>query len=210
MVDLHSVAKKFKKSRRGRPKPALQSTEVKYHSVDLATILPSIADSWLLTDLTYLANSTDIISRLGRRVLWTSFHIIGTLVGGQSNLVTDDSYNTVRFILFSGVPGLATADFAGLGINNEVRVGTHGINRILFDSWVTLEVPASDSTGYIPAVRTVNRRSRFRLRSYYDQSGADYATGGVSLYLIAVSDSAAVSNPGFTTGKVTVTFCDML
>lgn len=181
----------------------------KFKSTDLNTLFGSIDDSWIIQDLVNITNTTDVTGRWTRKIRLLKFQLQGLLVGGQSNLVTDDAYNGVRIVLFEGAPGLASVDFAGFDQNVHLQPGISGITRIFMDRMIALRVSAPDSTGYVPACTTVSFSRGVHTICVFDQSGAAYPAAGASLYLAMISDSAAVSNPGFTIGHFTLTFIDV-
>lgn len=181
----------------------------KFKSTDLNTIFGSISDSWIIQDLVTITNTTDVSGRWTRKIKLLRFQLQGLLVGGQSNLATDDAYNGVRLVLFEGAPGLATVDFAGFDQNVHLQPGISGITRVLMDRMIALRVSAPDSVGYVPACTTVSFSRGVNTVCIFDASGLITPAAGSSLYLTMISDSAAVSNPGFTIGHVTLTFVDV-
>jgi hypothetical protein len=148
----------------------------------------------------YTACGTDISQRIGRAVVLKSLHVKGLLVGGQNNLVTDDSYNVMRIAVFVGRSGLVTADWAARDINDPLLPGVDGVVEVLVDRFIRLQVPAADSVGYIPATANVDIVRALNCECLYGDSAISYPEGGLSLYFAMCSDSAAASHPGFTSG----------
>lgn len=172
----------------------------KRRQVALVDDFSAIGASWNILDVPYTACGTDIGNRIGRVINLRRFFLRGMLVGGQSNLVTDDSYNTVRMVCFVGRAGLVTADWAARNIDDPVLPGVDGVKQVLVDRVITLQVPALDSTGYIPATKHVAWETNLSLQVEYGEAAASVPAGSDSLYLALVSDSAAAPNPGFTVG----------
>jgi len=182
----------------------------KYTATALTGSFSSVGATWIIKDCTTLAGGTDITERLGRKVRFSGLGIQGLLVGGQSNAVSDDPYNAFRLIAFIGKPGLVTADWAAFTINSHLVAGQHGVKVIMVDRLINLRVYGADSTGYIPATAKVDIKTRFSRLGLYDQDASDEVTAGDAIYIACISDSAAVSNPGFTSGHFYVTFEDGL
>lgn len=131
----------------------------------------------------------------------------GSLHGGQSNLVTDDNHNTVRLLLVRGVPStMATALGASLTLSSAPinAENISGVTEVLYDQTVELPSPGPDSTGYMPALKHV--KTYIPVNRYFT-----FHSTGLSddcVVLAAVSDSTAVSHPGFTSGWLDVLFTD--
>jgi hypothetical protein len=182
----------------------------KYNATALSAAFGSISDEWIIQDCSYLQAGTDLVRRLGRKVRITGFGLQGLLVGGQSNLETDDAYNNVRLVIFIGTTSMASGDWSSLSISNHIVPGQTGVTRVLFDRTYALKVHAPDSTGYVPACKAFNLHIPVTVNVLYNTDAQAYASGSLSLYFALVSDSSAVSNPGFTSGHWYIQFADIL
>lgn len=189
------------------PIPAeIEGKEVKFYSEALTSYFASVSTTTVFRDLfAYIAQGTDINNRLSRSIKSEWVVIRGTLMGGQSNLATDDNRNSFRVSLVEVVPGTSPSGF-GLSTVPDVRL-TAGFQRIVWDKVIELESPGKDSTGYMPAIVPFSLKIPYRKLMRYTTSSTAPTTGS-TLMLIASSDSAVASNPGFVDGTWTVFFTD--
>lgn len=183
-------------------------TEVKYIGSVLTGNFASVSTAGALQDLgTNIAEGSEMNQRVGRTITLRSLDVFGTLLGGQVNLVGDDSHNTVRIVVFEGQPGLVAA-----GINWTLNTVAdprtiNGCSRILSDRFYKLVSPGRDSTGYVPAEQLV--KFSVPLSGQMIFSGAAAGTqSGRTIYMYMVTDSAGVPNPGFSTGVASLSWYD--
>ena len=184
--------------------------------VALTTSMGSITTTWNEISLCdTIAVGADLNHRVARKIAVTSFYLDGVLSGGQSNLATDDRFNTIRFILGlwrSRVP-CATE---GLNISSMINKSGFGFTggvsliRKYRDFKVILSTPGADSTGYLPAVRKFKIYVKFR-RPITISFPATTATTTQDKYLIlsVISDSVAPPNPGFISGTYSISWFDI-
>lgn len=183
---------------------------------NLTASIGSITSSWNEIDLCdNIATGVDIGQRIGRKIAINSFYLDGVLQGGQSNLAADDAFNTVRFVLGlwrSQAPCALSGLDIGSMINKSGYSATGGVSLIrkYRDFKVILASPGADSTGYLPAVRKVRIYVKFR-RPITISFPATAATTTQSMFLIlsVISDSVAIPNPGFISGRYTLTWHDI-
>jgi hypothetical protein len=181
--------------------------EVKLYTYSLSDIFGSVSTSpsqqCLVSDI---AQGTDLSNRVGRSIRALTVDWDGTLVGGQSNLSTDDKYNTVRMIVWLGVavyigtPGFSVGGYVDPRYFRQVQ-------KVLFDKKYTLKSFARDSTGYMPAVLHVKDSVKLSLPVDFAGSTTDTECGLVP-YVTIVSDSSASPSPGFTSGSLALRFTD--
>lgn len=181
---------------------------LKRRQTDASTVFSSVGTSWIIEDIPLTSAGTDIANRIGRAIRLRRFLLRGMLLGGQSNAISDDSFNAFRIVLFVGRAGLVTADWAARSIDDPVFPGVDGVERVYHDVIYNLQVPALDSTGYIPATRAIDLNFNLNQLVLYGESGATVPSGSLSLYLAMVSDSGLASNPGFTSGYQVLFFRD--
>lgn len=183
-------------------------TEVKHFARGLSANFSSVSTICSTLDLASLITAgTGYDQRVGRSCYIKGLVVEGTLHGGQSNLVTDDNHNTVRIIAVRGVPAVVatslTASFtlSYAPINGETL---SGVKEVLFDQQYELPSAGPDSTGYMPSIKHV--KTYIPINRYFT-----YYSGGPSddtVFLSMVSDSTAVSHPGFVSGWLDVLFAD--
>lgn len=184
--------------------------------ITLTSSIGSINSSWNEIDLcSNIVIGTDVGNRIGRKIAINSFYLDGVLQGGQSNLATDDAFNTVRFVLGlwrSQTPCALNGLDIGSMINKSGYGSTGGISlvRKYRDFKIILSTPGADSTGYLPAVRKVRIYVKFR-RPINITFPATSTTTIQSTYLIlsVISDSVAIPNPGFISGRYSLTWHDI-
>lgn len=185
-----------------------RSTELKHFSRVLTTNFASISTTATALDLAALiTQGTDWTNRIGRSVFIQGVYVEGTLHGGQSNLVTDDNHNTVRLVVASGLPTTMAASFVSAftlsqyPVNAEILVGCQHVH---LDKSIELPSPGPDSTGYMPSIK--HFRAYVPINKYVTYG--NIAPSDVTTCLVAVSDSSAVSHPGFVTGAFDILFTD--
>jgi hypothetical protein len=144
-------------------------------------------------------------NRIGNAISPKFLTVNGNLVGGQVDGIADDTRNTFRMVVALGTPGLA---FAGLAPGSLLitRIMS-GLKKVLYDKEYSLESPGRDTVGYMPAQRSIT----FTVPLQQVLSFTGNAAGTVSCltyYLVMVSDSGTVPNPGFTNGSATMFFTD--
>lgn len=184
--------------------------EVKHNASPLASSFSSIGGAWVEVDLTNIAQSVTQVTRVGDHIRAKSFSLNGVLVGGQSNLATDDNRNIVRIVLAwwdsSSATPLATN---GATIDSRIQSDElfgKGLLKMIYNKTVVLTSSGRDSTGYMPAQRFVKIwKKLYRYVSYSNVTGT---TAGQKLILSMISDSAVVSHPGFVQGNYFFKFTD--
>lgn len=164
--------------------------------------LASVSSTGVLINLfSAVAQGTDLNQRVGRSIQTLSYNLFGTLVGGQTNLATDDKINTVRIVFFEAAVGTlvsAVNSAWGLSIPADPRYAP-GVTRVLRDELFTLTSLGRDSVGYMPASTTINMTGSYTKRLMYTSAAAN-SISGTCLFLFMISDSVAVPSPGFTSG----------
>lgn len=144
-----------------------------------------------------IAAGVDSNARIGRRIRVFRVGFQGTALGGQTNSVADDPYNAMRIVIITCVPGFTWA--GGLNVNQFIDPRYHaGLFDVLHDQTFTLRTNAKDSTGYIPAAKTVRINISCNTCLEYNSTSAA-APVGREIRAYCVSDSSAVSHPGFST-----------
>jgi len=191
--------KKSRKSRRsGRSRKTglvLVNTR-KYVSSNLETNFASVGTTWIVEDVCQIAGGTDMVNRIARRCHLTKGHLALTIAGGQSNLVTDDVYNAVRFVVVLASDTLVAADWANILLRTPPIIGLWPkVRRFLIDKTVVCSVYGPDSVGYVEKV--IRRETTFPVNLTLDWDGTGATDhSSTTLYFAMITDSAAVSHPG--------------
>jgi len=149
--------------------------------------------------------------RIGRSIQITEIELKGVLMNGVSNLITDDNRNLFRLVI--GIWDNSTTPCQAVPVLMWEKV-TKALNsegnimRILYDKTFSLCAVGRDSTGYLPMTRNVYYKKRFKpaLKITWSDDTSDYPDK--RLVVSMMSDSAAVSNPGFITGFLNLSYND--
>jgi hypothetical protein len=155
----------------------------------------SISNSWIIADLLSVSQGVTETTRTGNRIMVDSIHIHGTLVGGCSNSVADDVYNTVRLLVIVGSESLVSGDWTFNANVPALRNTMPKTRKILYDKYITVSTYSTDSTGYIP--RTARIDKQIKINRPFNFEATDGTHTSDSLYICMISDSSAVPNPGF-------------
>lgn len=182
--------------------------EIKFYAYQAATQFGSVPSTGTLVNIPdQIVISGDVNGRTGRITSLIDFEIDGILEGGQTNLATDDKENTLRIIVFDGVPGMTVGGLPALSTTADPRY-VNGLKHVYFDEYIKLTSPSPDSTGYMPACLHYKRLTRLNRIQRYNGTGIG-ATDSVTLYMYIISDSNLVSHPGFTSGRLTLRWSDL-
>jgi hypothetical protein len=169
--------------------------ERKYYQTTLGA-LSSVGTTVLSRSLASLVGAgAGSNQRIGQAISATAVDLIGTLVGGQSNLVSDDSYNTVRISLVEGFPGTSPSGWNVASILDPRYFVS--MNKVWYDQKFSLKSPGRDSTGYMPAVREFKIRILLPRVPFLYTDVAGNTLKNSELYLCMVTDSSLAPNPGF-------------
>lgn len=185
--------------------------ETKTYWYDLTTH-NSIGTTWHMQAL-FPDISASFAGIIGKKYALVGIRLTGTLVGGQSNLGTDDQWNHVRIVAceMTGAARNIPVNMPTLtwGIKTPIRLKspvmpsdgtTVYIKRKLFDKTYKIVSPGRDSLGYMQGTREVSIYKRFKrpLVLEYETNGQANPTSYVQVCF--VSDSLAVPSPGFASG----------
>ncbi len=121
--------------------------------------------------------------------------------------MADDPYNAVRFTLV-----VARVGFSGTGftVNYPLdnRVNT-GLIKVLYDKTCVIRPYAKDATGYIPSAEEFEMDISCSVPIEYSSAAASTPVTQ-SIFLVVVSDSVAVVNPGFASAStLSMEFSDL-
>jgi hypothetical protein len=181
--------------------------ELKYFSTGLNSIFPSVnTTAQKFSCCSSVVQGSDVNQRVGRAVTAHSLRISGVIVGGQSNVALDDSFNTIRIAVLCGTPNLICTGFGVSGVLDTRSVAF--LNEVLYDRVLVKTVPGRDSTGYIPWTHEFNLILPLN-HLHLTYTGAGPYMSNVDIQMWMVTDSAAVPNPGFVSGTVTFIYSDI-
>jgi hypothetical protein len=173
----------------------------------LASTFPSINTSWSVFEPTNnIRLGTDYNARLGRYVYLEKIRVSGTLVGGQSNLSSDDSRNVVRIVVAITGDAFTSSSLSGLSLSSPItNMNVTGLLRVLQDRTVNLRVFGSDSVGYVPSQQLLDMVIPVSQNVIYNDS-----VGGFSpvpqINIFVISDSSLSPSPGFVSGYIQTFF----
>jgi hypothetical protein len=187
----------------------VKGKEAKLTTFAMHTNFASVGTAALIASMTGpLSAGTDNVHRIGNVIRTTEIGFNGTLVGGQSNVIADDPYNSVRVLVLEGNTALLTTNVALFTMSAVISPATiPGLRQIHYDKICDLVPPGRDSTGYMPAVRVFNWSKKISRQIAYTGAAAntDYLN---SFCIVMVTDSAIVPHPGFENGSAFVNFVD--
>lgn len=185
-----------------------QNVETKLNTGALITNFSSIDNTWTELNLTDIATGDDVSARTGREIKISAVNIDGVMVGGQSNSVADDNINAVRVVLgLWEISTPLTTNNAGLSsvIWPKSSYGANLVKKYM-DKTIILRSSGVDSTGYMPAVMRLKKFIKMRRPITYNNTTS--TSSNQFLMLSMKSDSSAVPNPGFVSGRWEVYFQD--
>lgn len=188
-----------------------RDTENKFGNLNLTANFSSVGSAWVEYEVTNIPQGSVISQRTGNQIRLRGYYVGGTIVGGQSNLASDDNRNTLRIVIAlwdsSNATPLTTngADLNSL-IAKETSAGK-GLVKKYVDTIIELRSPGRDSTGYLPAMRYFKKFLKLH-NTLIRYSGAGSTTAQRKLIISMVSDSLVISHPGFTQGRHTLYYED--
>lgn len=189
--------------------------ETKFLIFPMVSVFPTIPNSWQYF-IPSIAQGTSIFGqRLGRKLAIRGYSLVGTLIGGQSNLATDDKVNTVRFVTGLCSSSFATPASTPLSLINFddpiLRVGSMaqaGL-KLFKDRYMELKTAGRDSTGYLPAMKRFFFKHKFKKDYVIEYADDTATTPNRNIFIAFRSDSALAPSPGFTNGFLKVWYKDI-
>lgn len=200
----------FKQVKKIVKKEIANEVETKLLTQNTSTTFNSIGTSWVELECTGLSQGDTQGTRDGNQITLKGLRLTGVLVGGQSNLATDDNRNFVRIVVAlwdskSATPLQTNGCTSSALLSDKVATGT-GLIKKYYDKIHLLPVAGRDSTGYIPSMKYIKKFFKFNRKINYQSTVAGSAQN--KLIISMISDSGAVSNPGFVQGDITTYFDD--
>lgn len=178
----------------------------------------SISNAWHELNLTTLSQGSGKTSRIGTVIHVKSLEIRGVVTGGMQAAVGDDPWNVLRIVLgkYNSPDVNNPLTTAGVGMESICRAdwlnaGGRLVKKYM-DKYVVLDTIGGNNaaTGYIPKQRIFKYYKKFKPGDLTIKWNADAgdSTSQTKLILSMISDSAAVTHPGFTHGYWCMTFED--
>jgi len=171
-----------------------------YSEVNVVTNYSSIGSAaWIVNDVVQIAAGTGEQERNRSAIKVGTIHFNGTLVGGQSNSVADDAYNTVRVMIVRASESLVAADWNAVSLNDPpLRIAFPKIREILSDKRYVISSYGPDSVGYM--VRAMDTKCTVPVNdTFYWYTSAATTHENESIFLCMRSDSGVAPNPGYVT-----------
>jgi len=184
-----------------------RGSELKQKVYALTTNFSSVSTAGQQYDIgSTIGQGLEIDQRIGRAIRAVKVSLTGTMVGGQTNSVTDDRRNTVRLCLLLAESVSTFTYTVSDVLDPRLRPG---LVRVLYDRVFELVTPGGDSTGYIPATKEMHLSIPINKIMTFGQAAAGAAAASpYSLFLYVVSDSAGVPHPGFVDGNMVLSYTD--
>jgi len=193
-----------KTSARRKNMPRMR-TELKYLETDIASEFASVSTSGTQVELlNNITQGTNFYHRIGNKIFLKHIILSYHIVGGQSNLGTDDAYNVVAVRLLE-TPGATTPNIPP--VCGVVTPQSTKALSVLYSDEYRLLSRCPDDTGYMPATRYQHCLIPINRVYTWNQDEGD-AYPMKRIYLQIVTDSAIASNPGLSVGKITIFFFD--
>ena len=196
-------------------KAIVAKAEKKMNMFELNTNFSSVSGTWVEETWAPQYGST-AASRIGNKIAITELSFQGVLVGGQANTVTDDNRNWVRIVLgiWKNPSSTGFSTHTVLNLNSfpsSLQIDKQTQPTLLYkiyDRTHVLTSPGRDSTGYLPPQQFVSCTHRFKSPVVVTWDAMS-SIPDKQWFLSMVSDSAAVPNPGFTSGSLKITWIDI-
>lgn len=197
-------------------KALAKHTEDKFTSSNLA-YLNSIGSAWIEAVQGNPSQGIDKNTRIGNMIKIKSWYLNGVLAAGANGNLADDPYNVVRVVLgvYSGVATSTPLQTAGLTIDSVIRTDWQNARGTLikkiFDRYIPLTVTGTEKgggDGYTPDLKRVKLYHKFKkpLTIQWNDNSNNYPNQ--KLILSVISDSLAVTSPGFVAGYQVCNFED--
>nr|UOF80228.1 capsid protein [Cressdnaviricota sp.] len=190
--------------------------EDKYNIIDMtAGGLTSIPSTWVEVNGVNPAQGIAKNQRIGTKIRVKSIEVNAVLAQGSGSVLTDDPYNIMRIVIgkYTGQTATPLAT-AGITMHQPIKKDWTDARGTLIqkyvDRYVPLEVQSTEKgggDGYTPALKSFRYYKRFKnfVITYNDDTN-NYPNQ--RLIMSVISDSGAVTNPGFVAGYTVVRYED--
>lgn len=192
------------------------ATEDKFNIINMtAGGLTSIPSTWVEVALCNPGQGTAKNQRIGTKIRIKSIEVNAVLSAGANQVVTDDAYNVFRMVVGRYTVQTATPlATAGITLNDPIKKDWNNARSTLItkymDRYIPLTVTSTEKgagDGYAPGLKLIKFYKRFKnLVVTYNDDTINYPSS--RLLMGFISDSAAVTNPGFVAGYTLVRYED--
>lgn len=158
------------------------------------------------------SQGTGISNRVGNEYRIKSIEINGVIAEGSSEVVTDDPWNVMRIVI--GLwDGDNAAPLSGLNMNDVIRktISPQGLMKKYYDKYIPLQVVSTEKgegDGYVPTLRKFKYFKLFKKPIVIKFGGSTATTANKQLVVSMISDSLAISHPGFVAGYWAISYED--
>jgi len=208
---LAAPAKKARRATSGAPRARFVSAVEQQQIIGgLSATWGTVGTTWVQNNINGCSAGSGFSQRRGRTISINSIVIKGQLVGGQGISSADDLRNTVRMVLWQGVPAASLAT-SGITLNMPCEPPfVQGMQRLLADKQIILASPGPGPVaGVMPAVRNIFIRYKFKTPlkvTYADDNAGSFDK---VIYFSMLSDSSVVPSPGFVNGYYQIKYTDV-
>jgi len=129
--------------------------------------------------------------RTSKSIYFSSFTLKGVVQAG-------DASNLFRIVLFLAKAGWTTVN----ALSYEIRPGYNNVVKVFYDRYFSLVYSDTQDPGFQKTDKEIRIAIPLRTKIAYNADN----DSSVSLLLYMVSDSAAVTHPGFVCGRYDVIF----
>lgn len=172
----------------------------------------SIGTSWVEQAFGLVGRGTEVNKRIGNSITVKSIQLEMVLVGGATDNIADDAYNTVRIVLAAWDCETTPLGAASWNMNYPLRSTlcptTSSMLKKYYDKYITIPSVGAGTIGVTPGMRKVSYYKYFKkgFKMNFADASADYPDK--KLILSMISDSQLPPNPGVTNGYWVITYED--
>nr|WAE42901.1 MAG: capsid protein [Cressdnaviricota sp.] len=202
--------KSYRKSRNVRSivKQVLhKNVEMKFYEVN-GSFTGAISNAWTGTQyLGAITPGTGPANRIGNKIRVTGFYFRGLLLGEQTGLATDQTYNQVRLVMLAADNGFVTANLPTGSINQVIdKSNCLDLDYKIYDKLFLLRSPGVDGVGFMPALKEVKIFKRMNSIINF-KTGTNFPDKNFGMY--TQSDSTVIPHPAFATTTLRIYFTDI-
>lgn len=191
-------------------------TETKMSYWYLGSEFASISNTWVELDVlgAITQGSNYVNNRIGNKISVMAFELYGTIKGGTTGGIADDSYNCGRLVISQfnlTKNGVAINPFYNQSIDRNLPLSKRNVNGLAWvyrDKYIPMNISSNSGTTMTSSIRNVKEKIRFKkpINVTFTQGGTHY--NQTQLYVAMVTDSAVIPHPGFISGYVKVWYKD--
>lgn len=190
--------------------------EDKRLELSLVSNLGSVSSAW--TELDPISSITQTVAeggRVGRAIRVKSIEIKGVLANASSQIATDDGYNVMRLCICQWqTTQVSPMAYASVGMNNKldtVNMGRGQLEKVYLDRYIPLNVASTEKgagDGYCPMTKLFTWYKRFKKPLLVKWSDDNATYPNHRIIISCLSDSSAITHPGFVAGYIYIRYED--